>query len=158
MYPIPEGKAMQIPSVRMFIPFAILLYSGCVWAQGKVEREIEIHKNIKLIELAPAPDISEELVKLYKEFLPKFEEVLKKNTVAQSDECALTLRIVAEAKAIGTAKITRPTARVTAFRKNSKEEYIGVLILHSYVSNGAVDEQEITRFLKKQVLEPAECR
>jgi hypothetical protein len=157
MDPIPEGKTMQIPSIRMFIAFAILLCSGCVWAQGKVEREIEIHKNIKLIELAPASDISEDLVKLYKEFLPKFEEVLKKNTVSQPDECSLTLRIFAGAKAIGAAKIERPTAHVTAFRKNSKEEYIGNLILYSYVSNGAVDEQEITRFLKNKILEPAEC-
>jgi len=148
---------MQIPSVRALMAFAILLYSGNAWAQGKVEREIEIHKNIKLIELAPAPEVSEDLMKLYQEFLPRFEEVLKKNTADQSEECLLTLRISAGVRTIGAAKTKRPTAQVTAFRKNSKEEYVAVLILYSYASSGPVDENDILQFLQKQILDPAQC-
>lgn len=149
---------MQIPSIRVFIAFALLIFSGGVWAQEKTEREIEIHKNIKMIVLAPAPEISQDMAKQYQEFLPKLEESLKKDTTDQSDECLLTLRISAGVKTIGAAKTNRPTAHITAFRKGSKEEYIGVLLLYSYLTSGPVDESEISKFLKQQILDPAECR
>jgi hypothetical protein len=154
---IREGSAMNISSIRTFIALAILLYSGYAWAQGKVEQEIEIHKNIKLVELEAESDLSQDFIKQYKEFLPRFEELLKKATADQSDECALTLRISAGVKAVGAAKINRPTAHVTAFRKNSKEEFVGVLILYSYASSGPLDENEMLQFLQKQILEPSEC-
>jgi hypothetical protein len=148
---------MQVPSIRMLMAFAILLHSGFAYAQAKTDREIEIHKNIKLIELVPAADIPEHIVKQYQEFLPKFEEVLTSNTEDQSEDCLLTLRISAGVKTIGSAKTNRPTANVTAFRKGSKAEYLGVLLLYSYITSGPIDKEEILKFLKVQILDPAAC-
>ncbi len=149
---------MQFPNIRMFGALAFLFLSWSVWAQEKVDREVEIHKNIKLIILAAAPEIPEDILKQYHGFLPVLEEALKETTVDQSDECTLTLRVAAGVKEIGSAKTKRPMARVTAFRRNSKQEYLGTFILYSYITAGPVNKEETAQFLKKQILEPAECR
>jgi len=60
-------------------------------------------------------------------------------------------------KEVGSAKTKRPLARITAFRRNSKQEYVGLFILYSYQTAGPVNKEETSQFLKKQVLEPAEC-
>lgn len=149
---------MQIPRYFVFVVFAILAVSSYGWAQGKAEREVEIHKNIKLIEMSIAEDIPAEIAKQYRSFLPVFEESLKESTVAQTDECFLTIRVNAGVKEIGAAKTKRPRARITAFRRNSKQEFVGELILYSYVNAGPLSKEEVTQFLKKQILEPAECK
>ncbi len=149
---------MQFPNIRMFVALAFLLFSWSVWAQEKVDREVEIHKNIKLIEMAAAPETPEDILKQYQGFLPIFEEALKGSTTDQSDECTLTLRVTAGIKEIGSAKTKRPMARVSAFRRNSKQEYLGTFILYSYITAGPVNKEETAQFLKKQILEPAECR
>ena len=149
---------MQFRNIPMFAVLAFLLFSLSVWSQEKIDREVEIHKNVKLIELASAPDIPVDMTKQCLSFLPVFEEALKENTTDQPDECSLTLRVTCGIREIGSSKIQRPMARVTAFRRNSRQEYLGTFILYSYVTAGPVNKEETTQFLKKQILEPAECR
>lgn len=62
-----------------------------------------------------------------------------------------------EVKEVGAAKTKRAQARVTVFCRNSRKEYIGNFILHSYASNGPVNREETEQFLRKQILEPMEC-
>jgi hypothetical protein len=152
-----EDDAMQFPNVRMPMVLALLVFSWSVLAQDKTDRDVEMHKNVKLIETAAAPDIPEDIVTQYRSFLPIFEDALKQNTKDQSDECSLTLRVAIAVKEIGSGKIKRPMARVSAFRRNSKQEYLGTLILYSYATSGVVSKEETEQFLKKQILEPAEC-
>jgi hypothetical protein len=149
---------MQFPYIRMFVALVFLVFSLSVRAQENISREVEIHKNVKLIELAPAPDIPEDMLKQYGSFLPILEETLKENTTDQSDACLLTIRVKAGIKEIGSAKVKRPTAQVTAYRRNSRQEFLGTLILYSYVTAGPVNKEETAQFLNKQILEPAECR
>jgi hypothetical protein len=149
---------MQFPKHLLSVVLVFLFFSWSVWAQEKAEREVEIHKNVKLIQLGIGPDIPEDIIKQYRNFLPILEETVKENTTAQTDECFLTLRVSAGIKEIGAAKTKRPRARITAFRRNSKQEYVGDLILYSYVTAGPVNKEEATQFLKKQILEPAECK
>ena len=113
---------------------ALLFFSWTVWAQEKADRELEIHKNVKLIELGSAPSVPEDLVKQYRAFLPLLEDSLKSSTTDQSDDCSLTLRVSGDIKEVGSAKTKRPFARITAFRRNSKQEYVGVFILYSYIT------------------------
>jgi hypothetical protein len=153
-----EDYAMQFPNVRMHMVLALLIFSWGVCAQEKTDRDVEIHKNVKLIITAPAPDIPEDIANQYRGFLPILEEVLKQDTSDQSDECSLTLRVAIGIKEIGSAKTKRPMARVTAFRRNSKQEYIGSFILYSYATSGPVNKEETDQFLKKQILDPAECK
>ena len=148
---------MQFRNIPMFAALAFLLFSWNVWSQDKIDREIEIHKNVKLIELASAPDTPADMTKQYLSFLPIFEEALKENTSDQPDECSLTLRVTCGIREIGSAKVQRPMARITAFRRNSRQEYLGTFILYSYVTAGPVNKEETGQFLKKQILEPAEC-
>ena len=57
-------------------------------------------------------------------------------------------------KEVGSAKIKRPLAQITAYEKNSKNEYLGNLLLYSYVTGETVNKEEIERFLMRQILNP----
>ena len=149
---------MQFPKTLFSIVLALLFFSWSLLAQEKPDREVEIHKNVKLVELGVSPDIPEDLVKQYRSFLPILEDSLKENTTDQSDDCSLTLRVNAGFKEVGSAKTKRPFARIAAYRRNSKQEYVGQFILYSYLNSGPVNKDETTQYLKKQILEPAECR
>ena len=128
-----------------------------VEAQDNSGHEIEIHKNVKLIETNAPASLPGELSENYQSFLPLLEEVLKENTTEQPPECALTVRVAPGTKEVGSAKVTRALARVTAFRKNSKSEFMGTLILYSYATNGPLNKEETTRFVKLTILDPAKC-
>jgi hypothetical protein len=148
---------MHFLKIRMLLVLAVLLFPWAVWPQENIERELTVRNNVKLIVMAPTPEIPEGIQKQFRAFLPTFEQVLKDNTTAQSDECSLTLRIAAGLKEIGALKVRRPFVRVTAFRRNSKQEYVATLLLYSYISSGPVNAEETAQFLKTQILEPAEC-
>src|SRR5512136_2772216 len=99
---------MQFPNIRMYLVLAFLIIPWSVWAQDKVEREIEIHKNVKLAIMTTAPDTPAEMASQYKNFMPIFEDVLKQSTKDQSDECSLTLRLSFGIKEIGASRVKRP--------------------------------------------------
>jgi hypothetical protein len=133
---------------------ALVLLAGSLGAQDGSEKEISIHNNVRLIEMAVPQDMPEELRNKYQVFLPLFVEALKENTSDQAFEDALTIRIVAGVKEIGSAKTKRVFAKITAYRKNSRSEYVGNLLLHSYATGEAVNKEEIGQFLGKQILTP----
>ena len=151
---------MQVAKIRMFVALIVLILAWSVSApaqQGKVERETTIHENVNLIALAPADDLSGEIQKSYRDFLPLFEEVLKENTSSESDTCALTLRLTPGVREVGAKKTQRPQVQVNSFRKNSRQEFVATFILYSYINEGPVDREETTQFLNRQVLNVAEC-
>jgi hypothetical protein len=149
---------MQFPKALTFTLIGFLFFTSTIWAQDKIDREVEIHKNVKLVVLSPAADIPADVAKQFQAFLPVLEDSLKESTDDQPDECLLTLRVAAGVKEIGAAKTKRPLARVTAYRRNSRQEFLGTFILYSYLTAGPVNKEETIQFLKKQILEPAECR
>jgi hypothetical protein len=149
---------MQFPKILSSLVLAFLFFSWSVRAQEKADREVEIHKNVKLVQMTIPPEIPGDVVKQYQSFLPILEESLKETTTDEPDECFLTIRVSPGVKEIGSAKTKRPLARITAFRRNSKQEYVGNFILYSYVTAGPVNKEETSQFMKKQILEPAECR
>jgi hypothetical protein len=149
---------MQFRSVRMPMALLLLTFPLGAWAQGKIDREVEIHKNVKLIVMKATPDVTEDIADQYRSFLPIFEDVLKQNTIDQPDECSLTLRVAIGIKEIGSGKVKRPIAHITAFRRNSRQEYLATLILYSYATSGLINKEETELFLKKQVLGPSECK
>jgi hypothetical protein len=147
---------MQLPKTLTFTLLAVLFFVSTLWAQDKIDSEVEIHKNVKLVVLSPGADIPAEVVKQFQAFLPVLEASLKEITEDQTDQCMLTLRVAPGVKEI--AKTKRPVARVTAYRRNSRQEYVGSFILYSYISAGPVNKEETSQFLQKQILAPAECR
>jgi hypothetical protein len=148
---------MQFPKYRTHIILGILLLALSLWAQDNAGREVPIHNNVKLIEMPTPADIPEDLKAQHKKFAPLFEQVLKKITTDESDECALTIRLTPGVKEIGSAKTKRPIARVAAYRRGARQEFVGTLILYSYTTSDLVNEEETEQFLRKQILEPAEC-
>jgi hypothetical protein len=147
-------RFLKFPTV---IVLTVLCCSLSVLAQD-ADREVEIHKNVKMVISAAGADIPAGIVSQYLAFLPLLESVLKEIVPSQSDECALTLRVMPVIKEIGAAKTKRAAARITAFRKGSKQEFFGNLILYSYSNSAPVNKEETQDFLQKQILAPAECR
>jgi hypothetical protein len=149
---------MQFPRIRIVMAITFLFFCWNGQTQEKIDREVAIHRNIKLIVIAPNSDIPEDMATQYRDFLPILEAGLKESTSDQSEECSLTIRVSSGIKEIGAAKVKRPLARISAFRRNSKQEYLGSLILYSYISAGPLNKEETMQFLKKQILDPAECK
>jgi hypothetical protein len=148
---------MRFRKEAMLPALTFLLFSWNVEAQNSSNVEIDIHENVTLIQTAISPDIPEDMVAEYQKFLPIFKEVLEENTSDETDACRLTIRIEAGFREIGSAKVKRAVARITAYRRNSKQEYVGSFILHSYLTDGLVNREETEQFLKIQILDPAKC-
>jgi hypothetical protein len=147
--PMKSGNALVL------VGFILLVVN--LQAQDKVESVIDTHNNVRLIEMAVPQDMHEELRSRYQVFLPMFIETLKEETSEQPPENALTIRIVPGIKEIGSAKIKRVVAKIIAYRRNTKSEYIGNILLHSYATGENVSKEEIGQFLVKQILTPLEA-
>jgi hypothetical protein len=148
---------MRLSIVPFFLYLIVLGLLGNLWAQGITDRETMIHKNIKLAEMAVSGDIPDNLAKQYRQLLPLFRKVLTQNTKDQPDEKRMLIRVEAGMKEVGSAKTKRALAHVTSSCRNSTKEYVGSQILHGYLTNGPVNEEEIEEFLRKQILEPMQC-
>lgn len=144
---------MRLSDVPIFLAL-MLLFSCYVGAQEKTEREIDIHKNVRLVLMSIPQEMPEELKDRYRHFLPLFEEALKENTSDQASESALTIRLVPGTKEVGSRKTKRVIAHITAYRKDSRREFIGSFLLYSYSTGETVNKEEIKQFLKQQILTP----
>jgi hypothetical protein len=148
---------MRLSIVPLFAFFTGLGLCTPVLAQESAGQETQIHRNVRLVELEASPGVPANLSGQYEKFLPMFRDVLKENTKNQTDDKSLVINVSAGVKEVGAAKTPRAQARVTAFCRNSRREYVGNFILHSYVNNGPVTREETEQFLRKQILEPMEC-
>jgi hypothetical protein len=144
---------MKIRYDSMFLGI-VLLFPCTALAQDTSEREIYPNKNVRLVLLAVPPDLPKELKDRYESFLPLFEEVLKENTTDREPESALFFRLVPAVKLVGSAKTKRAIVIVTAYKRNSRSEYVANLLLHSYATGKNVNKDEIAQFLKQQILSP----
>ena len=70
---------MQFPNIRLILGVTFLLLAWSAAAQDKA-REINIHKNVTLIERPIPADIPGDIAEQYKNFLPILEEVLTETT------------------------------------------------------------------------------
>lgn len=148
---------LRFPIVPFFACLAVLGLLGNVRAQGKIDRETMVHRNVKLIEMAVSADIPANLANQYRKLLPMFKEVLKRNTRDLPEGKRMLIRVAAGVKEVGSVKTERALAHVTSSCRNSTKEYVGSLILHSYLTNGPVNEEETEIFLRKNILEPLDC-
>jgi hypothetical protein len=149
-----EGNIMKLLRVILLLISAIFLLSFYVPAQQEPNEPTEIHENVELIALPIPAAIPDELKGEYQRFLPIFEEVIEESTADQPPDSAVTISVVAGTKEIGSRKIQRVTAEITAYRKNAKHKYVATLLLHSYATGEAVNKEEITEFLKRHILDP----
>jgi hypothetical protein len=139
------------------LPALLLLFCD-ISAQEKTGTGTEFHKNVRLVKMEIPPTMPRELKSEYLRFLPLFEEILRENTTDQSADCELTIRVEPGVKMVGSKKTPRAIARVTAFRKNSKSEFLATLMLYSYATGAAVNKDDISRSLRRRILGPAKCQ
>jgi hypothetical protein len=148
---------MRLRRVSILIAPAFLFLGLQPGAPQTSDREVEVHKNLKLIEETASPDVPAELTAQYQSFLPIFRDALKATTKDQPDDSVLVIRVAVGFKEVGAAKVKRAQARVTAFCRNSRQEYLGNFLLYSYATSGPVNKEETEQFLKKQILDPLDC-
>ena len=143
--------------IRISIVFMLLCLPLCsVEAQEKAERETDIHNNVKLLEMPIPSNMSDEFKGKYQIFLGRLKQALKDKTSERVSETALTIQVSAGIREVGANRTKQPAARITAFKKGSKSEYVANYLLHSYVTGDTVSKEEIERFLALQILQPIE--
>ncbi|MBN1569925.1 MAG: hypothetical protein JXA73_18920 [Acidobacteria bacterium] len=144
-------------SVRISILLLLFSLPLCsAVAQEKAERETDIHNNVKLLEMPVPSNIPEEFKAQYQVFLGRLKQALKDKTGERSSTNALTIQVRPGIKEIGQNRTKQPAARITAFKKDSKSEYVANFLLHSYATGDTVNKEEIERFLTLQILNPLE--
>jgi hypothetical protein len=144
-------------SIRFSVLFLLLFLPICgAEAQEKADSETDIHNNVKLLEMPVPPNIPEDFKAKYQIFLGRLKQALKEKTSERSSTNALTIQVCPGIREVGTTKTKQPVARVTAFKKDSKSEYVANFLLHSYATGETVNKEEIERFLTLQILSPLE--
>lgn len=152
---------MKYPATRIFAVILATAVFGVPWnlrAQATQDREVEIQKNVKLIVTPVQAVMPQQLKQKFESFLPVLQEALKETTSAETPECALTVRVTAGSKEIGSAKVQRVFARFAAYRRNSGQEFVARLYLHNFITGGPVSKNEITDFLEERILSVAKCQ
>ena len=139
------------------IPILFLLLSLPFWsvkAQEKAEREIDIHNNVRLLEMPIPKDLPEEYKAKYQVFLQQLKTALSENTSERAAASALIIQVCPGIREVGLNRTKRATASITAYKKDSKSEFHGDIFLHSFATGETVNKEEIEKFLKLQILNP----
>jgi hypothetical protein len=142
-------------SIRFLVLFTLFFLPLCsAEAQEKADSETDIHSNVRLQEMSIPPNIPEDVKAKYQIFLGRLKQALKEKTSERSSTNALTIQVCPGIKEVGSNKTKQPAARITAFRKDSKSEYVAIILLHSYATDDTVNKEEIERSLTLQILNP----
>lgn len=148
-------RGNRMKSIRYSVLFMLFSLPFCsVVAQEKAERETDIHDNVKLLEMPVPPNIPEEFRAKYQLFLGRLKQALKDKTSERSSASALVIQVCPGIREVGTSKTKQPAARITAFKKDSKSEYVANVLLYSYATGETVNKEEIERLLALQILNP----
>jgi hypothetical protein len=145
-------KSIRISILIML--FSLPLCSAV--AQEKAEHETDIYDNVKLMEMPVPPNIPEDFKAKYQVFLGRLKQALKEKTAERSATSALTIQVCPGIKEVGANRTKQPAARITAFKKDSKTEYVANFLIHSYATGDTVTKEEVERFLTLQILNPLE--
>ena len=143
------------------LPILVLLLLLPCWsikAQEQAARETDIHNNVRLIEMPMPQDMPEEFRAKYQSFLTQLKTALKENTTEREAASFLTIQVRPGIKEIGSNKTKRPMASIAAFKKDSKTEYFGDILLYSYATGADINKEEIEKFLTVQILNPLQLR
>jgi hypothetical protein len=148
---------MKRITIILAVILSLMFLATAAGGQERKGREIPIHKNVLLVVYEVPPDYPEALKAEYLHVHPLLEEILKVSTTDETPDCALTVRVTAETKKIGSAQTERAVARVVAFHKNAKREFVARLILHSFLTGELVNKEEVKEFLEHRILVAAKC-
>jgi hypothetical protein len=141
-------RSIRIPT--LFLLLLLPLWSAK--SQEKAESETDIHKNVRLIEMPAPQDMPEEFKGKYQAFLQQLKTAIEANTSEHESTNALTIQVRAGIKEVGSNKTKRPIASIVGFRKDSKTEYYGDILLYSYLTGADVNKDEIESFLNSKIL------
>lgn len=149
--------ANMLRSVRMTIMgFFLLVPLRGVMAQDKVGFEVDIRSNVRLVTMPIPEDMPQDFKTKYLLFLQQLKESIKAKTAEHTAADALVFQVRPGVKEIGAAKTKRPMASIVAYRKDSKSEFRGDILLYSYSTGENVSREEIDKFLAKQIITPME--
>ncbi len=134
----------------------LLLPLGGLKGQDKVGYEIDIRSNVRLVTMPIPEDLPTEFKSKYLLFLQQLKESIKEKTSEHTPADALTFQVRPGIKEVGSNKTKRPMASIVAYKKDSKSEFRGDILLHSYATGENVSKEEIDKFLTRQIITPLE--
>ena len=118
--------------------------------------ETDIHSNVRLITMPIPEDMPPDFKAKYLIFLGQLKESIKAKTTERTATDALVFQVRPGVREIGAAKTKRPMATIVAFRKDSKSEFRGDLLLFNYSTGENVSKEDVDKFLTKQIIAPLE--
>ncbi len=146
----------MLKSVRSAVLALLMLLPLCgLKAQQKGEGT-DIHSNVRLVEMPIPQDMPEEFKAKYQMFVQQLKDAIKEKTSERTPADAFVFQVRPGIREMGANKTQRPTASVIAYRKDSKSEFRGDILLHNFATGGNIGKEDIDRFLAKQILFPLE--
>jgi hypothetical protein len=129
----------------------MLLPLGAIKAQEK-GFETDIHSNVRLITMPIPDEMPPDFKAKYLMFLSQLKESIKAKTTERTPADALIFQVRPGIKEIGAAKTKRPMASIVAFKKDSRSEFRGDILLFNYATGENVSREDIDKFLAKQIM------
>lgn len=144
------------PFLSSLLLFFLPLFSA--QAQEKDDNATDIHNNVKLLEMPMPPNMPEDFKAKYQVFLGRLKQALVEKTSERPSASALMIQVSPGIKEVGSARTKQPAVRISAFRKDSRSEYVASFLLHSYATGETINKDEIERFLTMQILNPIDSK
>ena len=146
----------MLRSFRVTILFLLaLLPLRAIKAQEK-GFETDIHSNVRLVTMPIPEDLPQDFKAKYLMFLAQFKESIKAKTSERTPADALVFQVRPGIKEVGANKTKRPMASIVAFKKDSKSEFRGDILLFNYATGDSISREDIDKFLTKQIMSPME--
>jgi hypothetical protein len=139
----------------MIVGIFLLLPLSAIKAQEK-GFETDIHSNVRLVTMPIPEDLPTDFKAKYLMFLAQFKESIKAKTSERTPSDALVFQVRPGIKEIGATKTKRPMASIVAFKKDSKSEFRGDILLYNYATGDSISKDDIDKFLTKQIMAPLE--
>jgi hypothetical protein len=137
---------------RVTILFLLFLLPLCALKAQEKGFEVDIHSNVRLITMPIPEDMPPDFKAKYLMFLGQLKESIKAKTGERTPTDALVFQVRPGIKEIGANKTKRPMASIVAFKKDSKSEFRGDILLFNYATGENVTKDDIDKFLAKQIM------
>ena len=146
----------MVKGVRVTILCLLLLLPFCGIKAQEKGFETDIHSNVRLVTMPIPEDMPSDFKAKYLLFLQQLKDAIKAKTSERTAEDAFIFQVRPGIKEVGSTKTQRPMASIVAYRKDSKNEYQGDILLYSYATGENISREEIDKFLAKQIINPLE--
>jgi hypothetical protein len=145
------GNMLRCFRVTILCLILLMMPLSAIRAQEK-GFEVDIHSNVRLVTMPIPEDMPPDFKAKYLMFLGQLKDSIKAKTTERTPADALIFQVRPGIKEIGAAKTKRPMASIIAFKKDSRSEFRGDILLFNYATGESLSKEDVDKFLAKQIL------